>query len=352
MPKPARRKNLAGLADYPVLLARVRETFVLGQQKIEELKLTTYWEAGRLIHEHLEFHESEAGYGKQCMAKLARSIDVGDELLYRMVRFYEAYPISSSWRKLSWSHFRTLARIPDKQKREELEVLAEREQWDAATLEKQVSFVANVSLPAKNESFGRAVQLLEPKRGTPGIYRIVADGDHCAIDLGFTSYQSINRGSGRESAHSSALKPDSLVTLSSTGEPVSASDATKAGLYTYAAEILRVVDGDTLVLKIWLKPGHWLKEKLRLRGLDAPELGTPEGKAAKRFIEGLVKQAVSVTVTTTKPDKWDRYLSDIFLTMPSPRGGEGEQEIFLNNELLKCGHARRYDNVKPVDWEE
>jgi hypothetical protein len=44
MPNVARRTNLASLADYPVLLTPVRETFVLGQQKADELKVQTYWE--------------------------------------------------------------------------------------------------------------------------------------------------------------------------------------------------------------------------------------------------------------------------------------------------------------------
>jgi hypothetical protein len=42
MPNVARRTNLVSLADYPVLLTRVRETFVLGQQKADELKVQTY----------------------------------------------------------------------------------------------------------------------------------------------------------------------------------------------------------------------------------------------------------------------------------------------------------------------
>jgi endonuclease YncB( thermonuclease family) len=111
-----------------------------------------------------------------------------------------------------------------------------------------------------------------------------------------------------------------------------------------------MVDGDTLWLKIWLKAGHCWKEKVRLRGLDCPEISTPEGKAAEQFVEGLLRESVSITITititTTKPDKWDRYLSDIFL------GQENGEELFLNNELLKCGHARRYDKVTLGDWEE
>jgi len=83
-----------------------------------------------------------------------------------------------------------------------------------------------------------------------------------------------------------------------------------------------------------------------VRGLDCPELDTPEGKAAKRFVEAQAKEAVSVVITSTKPDKWDRYLSDIFL------GREDGEELFLNNLLLQNGHARRHDKVTPADWEE
>jgi endonuclease YncB( thermonuclease family) len=347
----------------------VRETFVLGQQKADELKVQTYWEAGRLIHEHLRHHQSEAGYGKQLMLKLARGLDVGDELLYRMLRFYEAFPISSARRKLSWTHYRTLARLPDEKKRLEIEAVATRENWNAEKLEKHVSFLTAGTLA--NSDGGASVpasrvSLLTSKCGKPGIYRIVADGDGLAMDLGFASYQSLTCRRRREEALTKKseirnrqseiemslvtssptnLKPNDLVTLSPTGQPIPAPDATKADLYTYDAEIIRVVDGDTLWLKIWLKQNHWLKEKVRLRGIDCPEMDTPEGKAAKRFVETLVKGAASVTVTTTKPDKWDRYLSDIFL-----RCNDGE-ELFLNNLLLENGHARRYDKVTLEDWE-
>ena len=51
-----------------------------------------------------------------------------------------------------------------------------------------------------------------------------------------------------------------------------------------------------------------------------------------------------VVITTTKPDKWDRYLSDIYLTLDGA-------DVFLNNRLLELGHARRYDDVTPADWD-
>ena len=101
------------MADYPVLLTRLRETFALGQQQAEAIKVQTYWEAGRLLHEHLRHHEDEPSYGKQVIGKLAANLEIGDDLLYRMLRFYEAFPISATWRKLTWTHYRTLARLPE-----------------------------------------------------------------------------------------------------------------------------------------------------------------------------------------------------------------------------------------------
>ena len=44
-----------------------------------------------------------------------------------------------------------------------------------------------------------------------------------------------------------------------------------------------------LWMKITLAGSLWIKEKLRLRGIDAPELGAPEGEAAKRFITSILK---------------------------------------------------------------
>ena len=50
-------------------------------------------------------------------------------------------------------------------------------------------------------------------------------------------------------------------------------------------------------------------------------------------------------MTTTKPDKYDRYLAEVFLLSET---GEG---IFLNNALLESGHAVRMDGNTPKEWE-
>lgn len=93
-------------------------------------------------------------------------------------------------------------------------------------------------------------------------------------------------------------------------------------------------------------PGIFVEQKLRLRGLDCPEMNTPEGQAAKRFVDALVNDSKAVVLSTTKPDKYDRYSADVFL---QPDTGE---EIFLNNTLLQNHHAIRKDAWEFGDWEK
>ena len=181
--------------------------------------------------------------------------------------------------------------------------------------------------------------LVEPKAGIPGLYRVIKSGDAFAIDLGFTSFVELSKEEAR------GLREEQIVRWGVSRKPVLVKSAQANDLYTYSAELIRVVDGDTLWMKIWTAPPIWVEEKLRLRGIDAPELGTPEGDSAKRFVTSVLNQAGAITITTTKPDKWDRYLSDIFLEMP-----DGEV-IYLNNHLLAQGHALRYDRVRFEDWD-
>ena len=71
--------------------------------------------------------------------------------------------------------------------------------------------------------------------------------------------------------------------------------------YTYAATVDRVIDGDTLLVLIEVVFGIIVRDRLRLRGIDAPELGTSEGDRAKRFLEKLLPAGCTVII---KSHKW------------------------------------------------
>jgi len=230
--------------------------------------------------------------------------------------------------------------------RKRLEQQTVQQSWTSRQLEEEirpllalsVSAVTSVS-PAQSGAVKSGDQL-SPKRGTIGIYRVVAVNDRLCVDQGFRCYHDLSP------AEAKRLREGNFVRLHSRLGVRKAEGAKASDLFTYRARVLRVVDGDTLWMEIYLESKKWLKEKLRLRGLDVPELDTAEGKAARRFVEELIGKSVAVTITTTKPDKWDRYLSDVFLETKSG------QELFLNNLLLENGHAMRKDKFTLSNWDK
>ena len=99
----------------------------------------------------------------------------------------------------------------------------------------------------------------------------------------------------------------------------------------------------TLFVEIDLGFGTSTRQYLRLRGLDSPEIKENAGKRAKRFVEKLIISPF-VFLTTTRSDKYDRYLADVFIPAKKfmaawARGtavlNKTEDLLYLNNELLK-----------------
>ena len=111
-------------------------------------------------------------------------------------------------------------------------------------------------------------------------------------------------------------------------------------MYTYKAYLERVIDGDTLLVNIDLGFSVFIEQRLRLRGLDAPELGTSKGNATKKFLESRLKDCDFLIIKTHGSDKYDRYLVDVFYL----KGEDNEDKVlregtFLNNELLESKMA-------------
>ena len=103
------------------------------------------------------------------------------------------------------------------------------------------------------------------------------------------------------------------------------------------------MDGDTLLVKMDLGFRICLAHKLRLRGIDTPEMSTKEGKHARTFVRGRLSRVPWVVITSWRPDKYGRYLSEVFYGRdekdPQVVAHEGK---YLNEELLKAGLAVRY----------
>lgn len=115
-------------------------------------------------------------------------------------------------------------------------------------------------------------------------------------------------------------------------------DRPSEATHNYAAVVERVIDGDTLEARIDLGFDTWRVERIRLRGIDAPEMNTPQGKRSKAFVEQALKRTEKIVVHTYKTDVYARYVADVFYQA----GVEEKDEIFtegrfLNQEILDSG---------------
>ena len=113
-------------------------------------------------------------------------------------------------------------------------------------------------------------------------------------------------------------------------------------MFDYTATIEQVVDADTLDLTVDLGFHVHLRQRVRLAGLDAPELRTPEGKAARDWVIGWVNEFAPDQVgVRTQLDKTEKYGRVLGVVYPLPDRG-----TTLNQALLNTGHARPYDGGK------
>ena len=338
--RPARSSVFVVPRTYAELRRCVEQVIVAGRRKVDLAWLLTYHETGRLIVEHLLLKQERADYGAKVFTQLAADTTWSRRLFYQCAQFYRCFPIVQISAQLEWSHYQLLCQVADPKQRTALLAQAVKQDWNVAALETRVRTLnAAIDIAAADTGAGdskSAVKILKPRRGTLDRYRVVARDDGPAIDVGFKLYRPLSGAEAR------GLKTGAIVGFA--GEKIApAKDAVAADLFTYRVKIRRAIDGDTLAVTIAL-PHYAMDEKLRLRGLDCPEMDTPEGRAAKRFTESLLVDATEVIIATSKVDKYDRYLADVHVLRPS-----GE-EIFLNNALLENGHAVLLGHEEMTDW--
>ena len=76
----------------------------------------------------------------------------------------------------------------------------------------------------------------------------------------------------------------------------------------YPATVVRVIDGDTLELIVDTGFRSNYRDKFRLIGINAPEGKNTEAAARLSL---LLYTGRNVIVSTTKPEKWGRWLADV-----------------------------------------
>ncbi len=344
------KKESEALSHYSVLLRKIRQTIAQGKDRaadaVERELVRTKWETGKLILEHILLNQARAAYDQHVIKRLSKDLGTGETDLKYMVEFARTYPIRQPAGELSWGHYQALLSVNDSEKREQIARQALKKKWTRQTMRSEIQKLS--AAKQITVTTAPAPEKLVAKKGTPYTYRVVdfsaigkAGTSHLSAVKGFASRRVIPEGpkalSGIQlkldlgfsnyldlpEAGATKFKAGDLVRTSSDRWTLSADSVTPDDLFTYHVQVLDVTDGDTLWVLVDLGFGITTKQQLRLRGLDAPEITTRDGQRAKQFLERQLKAAPEVLVTSTKSDKYDRYLADVWVG-----------ETFINQKLI------------------
>ncbi|MCB1502696.1 MAG: thermonuclease family protein [Bauldia sp.] len=114
-----------------------------------------------------------------------------------------------------------------------------------------------------------------------------------------------------------------------------AEDGPTEAPYTYRAEVVDVIDGDTIDVHIDLGFYVWIRyQRIHLFGIDAPAMGETAGDAAKAQLESLIGGKTVILKSMRGEDSPDRqgsfgnWLGIVYLDGKS-----------INDAMVASGHA-------------
>lgn len=114
----------------------------------------------------------------------------------------------------------------------------------------------------------------------------------------------------------------------------------------HRVEVVRVIDGDTFEARVHLWPGLEMITRVRLRGIDAPEMKAAcaeESRMAEAASEALRVQLADgdVMIFNIGPDKYNGRVVADAATRRTPN---------VSSALLTSGHARPYQGGRRGGW--
>lgn len=216
----------------------------------------------------------------ELLNELARALGLERTTLARCIYFFRAYKSPPIHTNLSWSHYKELLAVKDDITRGELEALADKEKWSRVKLVHVIKKQKELEKEAKKFDLVSSATLMRPIAPT----------------------------------------------------------------YLYKAQIVDIVDGDTLVLNIDLGFDCLRRQRIRLAGIDTAEITSERGQKAFEFVTEKLRSVEFVMIKTNKVDIYGRYVAHLFY---DPENKKDKDKIFLegnylNGELLKEGLAVLY----------
>jgi len=113
---------------------------------VDNERVLMYWQIGKVIFEEEQQGKDRAEYGRYLIKSISDEFQpkLGTGFTVRQLemnrQFYRIFPITNALRsQFSWTHYRTLIRIDNQDKREFYIAEAEKNNWNARQLERQVN---------------------------------------------------------------------------------------------------------------------------------------------------------------------------------------------------------------------
>ena len=217
-----------------------------------------------------------ANYGESVLEDLSEELDVDVRTLQRAVAFFEAYKTAPRGRNLTWAHYRELLALQDEDARAFYAQEAQRLGWT-------------------RDQLTQAIQK--------------------------EAYEQTDGGKTKKARTKPLARPT---------EPT----------YVYQAVVERVIDGDTVILRVDLGFAVWKEQRIRLAEVDTPPIDEPGGQEAYRYVRDQLAQAQTVVVKTHKIDIYGRYVGHLFYTLKeSELADVFATGRYLNQELVTKGLA-------------
>ena len=218
-----------------------------------------------------------AGYGEAVLHDLADELNIDFTTLTRCIHFFQTYKVAPRSNNLTWSQYKTLIPVRDEAQRQWYADLAVTEKLNAPQLSKAIK---------------------EDR------------------------YEQFQKTKGKMKGASKLKRPTEST-------------------YLYKAHVERVIDGDTLYLKIDLGFQVFKEQRIRLAHIDCEPMDTGMGREAARYVQEKLAQADFVMVRTNKIDVYGRYVGDIFYsTNTSNKNKIFKDGMYLNQELVDKKLAR------------
>lgn len=327
--------------SYKDLCAKIQEEFKKASDKSESnfryQKVLSNWYVGQTIEEYTDNDNNKAKF--IIIEKLSKDLDVNKRYLQELCRFYKLYLKTPKNNGLKWTQYQQLMTITDK---------TERDKWERRIIKDSIGCKPLAKMLYENKVESRGIiptvnEKLSYIRGIPYLYHVIkiksstSGKAEMVIDCGF--YIECTKYINNNSIYKSGDMIRSI--RSENGFNIKrARNEYRPKMYTYKAHVLNVVDGDTLQCSIDVGFNMRIRCKVRLRGVDAPELNSLRGGRSKEFVQEQLQDLNFIVVKSYGKDLYGRYLVDVFYKSNCNDPLEmSENGIYLNQGLIDQGLA-------------